>query len=63
MRLQKNPVNTQKSPNYLVFWRFSFGSICSKSHRNTLVYDQSVVKNVVNYTGPLERKKMDGLIA
>ena len=37
-----------KTPKYLGFQRFSFGSICLEKHRNTLVYDQNVVKNVVS---------------
>ena len=39
--------NYAKSGLMTGFWRFSFCSICSKSHRNTLVYRQSVVKIVV----------------
>lgn len=47
--MPKNAVNMQKTPKYLGFRRFSFGSISSKNQRNALVDDQSVVKNVVKF--------------
>ena len=42
--MPKTSVILQKAADYLCFWHFSFGSICSKSHRKALVYNQSVVK-------------------